>query len=108
MIAHWSSNQRKNALVCVQSHIAKVSHASESGPPHPDMSHTDPGPEDRRAKLVNVPSLSSPWQGIVLEQNHTLGTNSSTSGSTYASSRFAYFSMSENRLSLKVCLASNG
>ena len=42
------------------------------------------------------------------ELNHTLEVYSSSSGSTYVSSSSAYFSISMNRLTLKVCLASKG
>lgn len=44
-----------------------------------------------------------PWKHRI-----TLGANSSSSGSTYTSSSSANFSISVNRLSLKICLASNG
>ena len=61
----WSNSGGKNqfshasqggyVLVCMQSHIVRASHASESGPLHHDMSHTGLGLEDRPATLVDVP-----------------------------------------------------
>jgi hypothetical protein len=39
----------------VRFHIARASHASESGPLHHGMSHIGPGLEDQPATLVSVP-----------------------------------------------------
>lgn len=60
------------------------------------------------SQMFLIRTCMSALKHMTPSRKHTRGLYSSAFGSAYVSSKFVYLSMSENRLILKMCLASKG
>jgi hypothetical protein len=93
-----------------QLRIVRVVHASVLRLHLRDMLHTGHGQGYRPAKRGGAPVAHQFFAAKVTGRNkrRTFEWYSSRAGSTYVSSKSANFSISVNRLTRKVCFASNG